>query len=81
MLEEKGIVQSMSRRGNCWDNAKAESFFSHFKCDTIKLMKRKLYDIHEVKKVVDSYMDYYTNIRPQRKLGGVPPSKYKNQAV
>ena len=52
MLEEKGIVQSMSRRGNCWDNAKAESFFSHFKCDTIKLMKRKLYDIHEVKKVV-----------------------------
>ncbi len=37
LLESLEIKQSMSRKGNCWDNAKAESFISHFKCETIKL--------------------------------------------
>src|SRR5699024_850018 len=32
-LEELGLTQSMSRRGNCWDNACIENFFSHFKCE------------------------------------------------
>jgi len=77
LLEELDITQSMSRRGNCWDNAKAESFFSHFKCDKIKPLKRKLKNLSEVKELVDEYMNYYINIRPQRGLGGVSPRKYK----
>ncbi len=36
LLESLEIKQSMSRKGNCWDNAKAESFFSHFKCENYK---------------------------------------------
>jgi len=79
MLYELGMTQSMSRRGNCWDNAKAETFFSHFKCETIKLMKKKLNNIHDVKRIVDNYMDYYINMRPQRKLGGLSPSSYMLQ--
>jgi len=79
LLDELGVTQSMSRRGNCWDNAKAETFFSHFKCETIKLMKKKLTNIHDVKRIVDNYMDYYINIRPQRKLGGLSPSSYMHQ--
>ena len=81
LLNDLGITQSMSRRGNCWDNAKAESFFSHFKCETIKLMKKKLANIHDVKRIVENYMDYYINIRPQRKLGGLSPSSYTLSAL
>ena len=81
LLDELGVTQSMSRRGNCWDNAKAETFFSHFKCETIKLMKKKLTNIHDVKRIVDNYMDYYINIRPQRKLGGLSPSSYTLSAL
>jgi len=52
LLNELGMTQSMSRRGNCWDNAKEETFFCHFKCNTIKLMKKQLNDIHDVKRIV-----------------------------
>lgn len=39
LLKELEVKQSMSRKGNCWDKSKAESFFGHFKCETIYLMK------------------------------------------
>lgn len=77
ILKKLGVKQSMSRKGNCWDNAKAESFFGHFKNETIHLMKRKIKDIDEVSEIVDEYMFYYTYDRPQRKLGGYPPGLYK----
>lgn len=76
-LEELGIIQSMSRKGNCWDNAKAETFFSHFKCETIKLKKKLLGNIHDVVNIVNDYMDYYIHHRPQRKLNGMSPARYK----
>lgn len=72
-------IQSMSRRGNCWDNAKAESFFSHYKCETIHIMNRKMEDLNDVQQVTEEYMDYYINCRPQKKLGGLPPSIYKEK--
>jgi putative transposase len=77
LLKELQVNQSMSRKGNCWDNAKAESFFSHYKCESIYLMNKKLKDTREVEEVTKEYIDYYTNFRPQRKLGGLPPSLYK----
>lgn len=77
LLKELKINQSMSRKGNCWDNAKAESFFSHFKSETIHIMNRKPKDLNDVIQMTEEYMDYYTNLRPQKKLGGLPPSLYR----
>lgn len=77
LLEKLGMQQSMSRRGNCWDNAKAETFFSHFKCETIKLKKKLLGNIHDVTQIVNEYMEYYINRRPQKSLLGMSPARYK----
>ena len=81
LMEQLQAVQSMSRKGNCWDNAKAESFFSHFKCETIHIMKRKIEDIHDLNRITNEYMDYYINDRPQKSLGGIPPSVYKQRSL
>lgn len=77
LLSKLKVKQSMSRKGNCWDNAKAESFFGHYKCETIHLMSKKIKDLNDVRQITEEYMDYYINYRPQKKLGGVPPSLYK----
>lgn len=77
LLENLGIRQSMSRRGNCWDNAKAESFFSHFKTEAIRPRRKSFKDIDEVKEVINDYMEYYIHQRPQKKLLGLSPFKYK----
>jgi len=80
LLEELSVTQSMSRKGNCWDNACAESFFGHFKSETIHLMKQKPENLKEVVDMIEDYMVYYIHERPQRKLGGLPPSLYKKQS-
>ncbi len=53
-LKTLGIEQSMSRRGNCWDNAPIESFFGHMK-DEINLVDCKTFE--EVEKTIDDYVD------------------------
>lgn len=77
LLKKLKVTQSMSRKGNCWDNAKAESFFSHYKCESIYLMKKNIEGLEEVKQITEDYMDYYINSRPQKNLGGLSPSNYK----
>lgn len=79
LLKKLKVNQSMSRKGNCWDNAKAESFFSHYKSETIRIMNKKVKDLDDVQQITEEYMDYYINYRPQKKLGGVPPSAYKQK--
>lgn len=79
LLKKLKVNQSMSRKGNCWDNASAESFFSHYKCETIHIMNKKIKDLNDVEQITREYMDYYINYRPQKKLGGVPPSIYKQR--
>lgn len=81
LLKELKVTQSMSRKGNCWDNDKAESFFSHFKCETIHIMSKKIKDLNDVQEMTEEYMDYYINNRPQKKLGGMPPSTYKKNYI
>ena len=72
-LKELGIEQSMSRRGNCWDNAPIESFFGHMK-DEINLIGCKTFE--EVEKTIDQYMDYYNNYRYQWDLNRMSPKAY-----
>lgn len=81
LLEELKVNQSMSRKGNCWDNAPAESFFSHYKCETIYLMKDKIRDINDLIQATEEFMHNYINERPQKALGGLSPKDYKQQKL
>jgi transposase InsO family protein len=60
IVEDADLQRSMSRRGNCWDNAPQESFFGHMK-DHIKDRIRDCTEFQQVKSVIDDYMDYYNN--------------------
>lgn len=73
LILKKEIRQSMSRRGNCWDNAPQESFFGHMK-DEIHIDKCSTFD--ELKSEVDNYMDYYNNDRYQWNLAKLSPNQY-----
>ena len=73
LLKDRKLRQSMSRRGNCWDNAPQESFFGHMK-DEIHLERCKSFK--ELKNEIDDYMDYYNNDRYQWGLAKLSPNRY-----
>ena len=73
-VTELGLIESMSRRGNCWDNASQESFFGHFKdecsyshCNTIDELRKEIYE----------YIDYYNYRRPQWTRNKMTPVQYE----
>ena len=70
LTSQYGITPSMSRKGNCFDNAAAENFFSHLKSELINRVKLK--DYEEAKKAIDDYIRYYNNKRIQVKLKMAP---------
>ena len=73
ILKDKQLRQSMSRKGNCWDNSPQESFFGHMK-DEIDLSKCKTFD--DVKAIIDDWIDYYNNERYQWNLAKLSPVEY-----
>lgn len=75
ILSDKDLRQSMSRRGNCWDNAPQESFFGHMK-DHIKSKLKQATEFSRVQKIVDDYMDYYNNDRYQWHLARLSPNEF-----
>lgn len=75
IVQDKGLRQSMSRKGNCWDNAPQESFFGHMK-DHIKDKLAVCSSYGDVKAAVDDYMDYYNNQRYQWRLAKLSPNEY-----
>lgn len=75
LLKNKGIRQSMSRRGNCWDNAPQESFFGHMK-DEINDKVKQCEDYDSLNLLIDDYMDYYNNDRYQIELAMLSPNEY-----
>lgn len=74
-IKKLGYRQSMSRRGNCWDNASQESFFGHMKdeCDLSGCSTPK-----EVKEMIDNYVYYYNNERPQWTRNKMTPAEYED---
>jgi putative transposase len=76
-LKNLGVTQSMSRKGNCWDNACAESFFSQYKCECIYLYKNRIKTPFDVIEITEEYFDYYINDRPQKRLDGLTPGEYR----
>lgn len=75
ILKSKKLRQSMSRRGNCWDNAPQESFHGHMK-DHVKERIAGYAEFTEVKAAIDDYMDYYNNRRYQWELAKLAPNEF-----
>lgn len=75
ILKKKGIRQSMSRKGNCLDNAIIENFFGIIKSELFYLNKYTA--IHELKQDIKQYIEYYNNDRIKLNLKGMSPIKYR----
>ncbi len=79
-LRSENITQSMSRKGNCWDNAPQESFFGHMK-DEIMYYVGQCESFDQVKEIVDDWMDYYNNERYQWDLVKLSPREYYEYVI
>lgn len=75
LLKEKGITQSMSRKGNCLDNAIIENFFGTLKSELFYL--KKYNSIIQLKEEIQEYIYYYNNQRIKSKLNKMSPIKYR----
>ena len=78
MLKELEMIQSMSGKGNCIDNAPIESFFGHMK-DELEYKECKNFEALRV--VVQEYMQYYNNERKQWKRKKMTPVAYRNHLL
>lgn len=73
MLWRYQMTQSLSRRGNCWDNAPTERFFRSFKSEWMPEIGYP--DVAMAKKSITDYMlGYYSSLRPHRHNDGLPPN-------
>lgn len=77
-LKDKGIRQSMSRKGNCLDNAVMENFFGLLKSELLYL--REFSSLEEFQIELEKYIDYYNNKRIKSKLKGLSPVQYRIQS-
>ena len=78
-LRSKGIRQSMSRKGNCLDNAVIENFFGLLKSELLYL--QEFDSLQDFKQELIEYLDYYNNRRIKAKLKGLPPAIHRQQAL
>ena len=76
MLKDKGIQQSMSRKGNCLDNAVMEHFFGLLKSELLYL--QEFDSLAQFRTELEDYLDYYNNRRIKHKLNGLTPAQYRS---
>ena len=76
-LKKHGIVQSMSRKGNCYDNCIMETFFGRMKNEMYYGYEKQYSSFEEFSKAVEEYIDYYNNRRIQAKTKWMPPVQYR----
>lgn len=79
LLKDKGVTASMSRKGNCWDNAMAENFFSHYKCECMRLRKKAFHSLEDVVEITEEYLHFYNNDRMQKRLKNMSPVEFRLQ--
>ena len=79
-LKNLGFRQSLSRKGNCWDNACMENFFGLMKSETIRQSK-ELLSVDGMIKLIDDYIHWYNNRRIQKKLGYLSPVDFRKLAT
>lgn len=78
-LNAQGVTQSMSRKGNCLDNAVMENFFGTLKSECFYL--NQFSSLAELRKAIEDYIQYYNNERISLKLQGLSPVEYRTQAL
>ena len=77
LLRDKGVIQSMSRKGNCLDNACAENFFGILKSERFYVKEKEYNNVDELEKDIIEYIEYYNNKRIKGKLKGMSPVQYR----
>lgn len=77
-LQQKGIIQSMSRKGNCLDNSVMENFFGLLKSELLYL--QEFDSIEHFRQELEDYIDYYNNQRIKIKLNGLSPVQFRIQS-
>ena len=78
-LEENGITQSMSRKGNCLDNSPTENFFGILKQENY--YGHKFYSYEHLKQTIEDFIKYYNEERIKEKLGYLSPVEYRKKNV
>lgn len=78
-LKDRGVKQSMSRKGNCLDNAAMESFFGTLKSESFYL--KRFNSVAELKAEIDDYVSYYNHDRIKMRLGGLSPVAYRTRLL
>ena len=76
-LKEHGITQSMSRKGNCYDNSIMETFFGRLKNEIYYGYENNYKSFEEFSNAMKEYIDYYNNERIQAKTKWMPPVQYR----
>ena len=76
-LQKHGIIQSMSRKGNCYDNCIMETFFGRLKNEMFYGFEKDYPSFEAFSKAIADDIDYYNNSRIQAKTKRMPPSKFR----
>ncbi|WP_156144695.1 IS3 family transposase, partial [Treponema phagedenis] len=78
-LTELGMIQSMSRRGNCWDNACIENFLEPLKCESgyYGTLENGLLTYKQMEELIGKYIEFFNNERIQKKLGWKSPVDFR----
>ena len=80
-LTKHGIIQSMSRKGNCYDNCIMETFFGRLKNELYYGHEKDFKSFEDFSMAVEEYIDYYNNKRIQVKTKWMPPVKYREASI
>ena len=80
-LKEKGIIQSMSRKGNCLDNSLMENFFGVIKNEMFYGHEHEFKTLEDLEEAIIEYIDYYNKDRITVKLKGLSPYFYRQQSL
>ena len=80
-LQKHGIIQSMSRKGNCYDNCIMETFFGRLKNEMFYGFEKNYHSFEAFSRAIAEYIDYYNNSRIQAKTKWMPPSKFRKASM
>ena len=80
-LQKHGVIQSMSRKGNCYDNCIMETFFGRLKNEMFYGFENEYSSFESFANAIDEYMDYYNNRRIQAKTKWMPPSIFRETSM
>ena len=80
-LKDKGIKQSMSRKGNCLDNSPIENFFGKMKNEMFYGYEYTFQTLEDLQIAMEEYIEYYNTQRITTKLKGLTPVQYRIQSL